>query len=1271
MRSALCFVLAILSFTVGADGLLHAQSVSGVVQIGTPAFSLSVSRQNGAILAASTICDDKSVRLFGENRPPVDICVNGRWLLSDSRPSRLPTNAFLNERPPAWHVVDVQTVKTEEANRVSIKAVYRDWSVALTYRLDTAEKLLVANASWTYQGEEPVEVQAVRFRTASGRIGEAADCLFTMPTFWPPKDIPLAELAEGQRHHARSTESTPAAAILHNPTLGLGLCTSMFSDQEYLTIAAEKRGDAVDISADLGTRGTLRTGDSIDIGGYAIAVVRGSLRDTLRATGRCWRAGGFTLPTRPAWTAGAAAYSLWVGGSVDSDLTDVGGLCKFQEYLLPRLNRLGIDIVWLNPINRGSYGSTEHRAIDPRLGTIDDLRNLCIDAHARNMRVWLDLIPHGPREHSPDGKNILAHHPEWVSRDGDGNRKHWWGGLCCDYANPGWQAEMADVATYYVKHADIDGWRVDCAQGSPPNERPLPGLRPSQSGVYGALRLLGKVRNELQAAKPEAALLGETGSACHLTQCDFIYDWCTQRAVYSRLPAMPLDMWVPHLKVWLERQQTALPAAAVFGLMRFLENHDQYRSVRRFGVGEERALLSLCALIPGLPFIFNEQDVGFGYHLASLFKIIQDEDAFRHGAAYYGAVTCSAPKVLTFARTGSEAVAVVAINFSGKEESVRITVADTVAPNGFAAATPVTGTELYTQTHLGTRSWSDWRTLDLVLPAYAARILRLTPARPGETATPVPPPQTTVPKVTPATVITTGDQVVVTHPTYRITLDNGLIAELTPAGEARPVLSGMDIVEGTRKAWPGPRLEWKNVPKVVPQVESDNGTLTVRYEGTFDRGPATQVAWNAQYAFHPDGKIETEVQLVPPPFDRPVRARLGLDIRFSGASRYRVNTIEGVLEDACEFLHPSGDMVVGHRYWHRSGLPWESTLHPLDLQCPVIAFRGEREWVEVEVKRAGSNLENVYLRERSATGENVAALHLGWLDEKSTANLAKPLRATLVLRVRNAAPEPSAGMVTAGPIMIRCEGSHYTCRTPGYEMAFCRGLGGSMVHFSEPDGKPLITSSEIYSDRGIYAPRNNSTGNEVNTLGASRFDFEPDLLLTRGPSGKTLSATLASYLRLSYWNWANVATPRVQYRVRYDLSDSHVLKTECHVRPMLSDRDFSAFLAQRFSIADVASWRVEAQGGELTGNFTTGSGTGRVWQSVNHPLHGAISITAKDGRILRFSNLTGSADDAQNVFLLDSGHNSAVLFLAFFDGNQTRYTAAWRRLGYSLEVLQP
>jgi hypothetical protein len=398
---------------------------------------------------------------------------------------------------------------------------------------------------------------------------------------------------------------------------------------------------------------------------------------------------------------------------------------------------------------------------------------------------------------------------------------------------------------------------------------------------------------------------------------------------------------------------------------------------------------------------------------------------------------------------------------------------------------------------------------------------------------------------------------------------------------------------------------------------------------------------------------------------------LGLDVRFAGASQYRVNSIEGVLEDACEFLHSGGDMIVGHRYWHRSGLPWESTLHPLDLQRPVIAFRGERKWVEVEVRGAGSSLENVYLRERCAAGEQATALHLAWLDEKSTADLSKPLRATLVFRVRDDAPEPPAGTATAGPARIYCEGSRYTCRTSGYEMAFCRGLGGSMVHFSEPGGKPLITSSEVYSDRGIYTPRNDSTGNEVNTLGASRFDFEPDLRLTCGSPGDAMSATLTSYLRLSYWNWANVAAPRVQYRVRYDLSDPRVLRTECQVRPMLSDRDFSAFLAQRFSIADVASWRVEAQGGELTGNFTTGTGTGRIWQSVNHPLRGAVSITARDGRILRFSDLTANADEAQNIFLLDSGHNSAVLFLAFFDGTRTRYNAAWRRLGYSLEVLKP
>ena len=1178
-----------------------------------------------------------------------------------------PAEGEVRRGAPAWSVVSHRREREGHTDMLSMQAVYGDWRADLRLLLVARARLLVRCASWTYAGQTPIEVQGVRFCTPGACIGAADSCRFTMPTFWPPREIAVTEIPEGHRHQAHSSEATPPAAVLHASSLGLGLCSTLFTDQEYVSVSAVKRGDALDLYGEAAARGTLKAGDSVSIDGCALAVAEGGLLDAIAAAGACWEAAGFRLAQRPGWAEGAAAYSLWAGGSVDSNLSDIGGLRNFREHLLPRLDRLGIDIVWFNPLNRGSYGPTEHRAVDPHVGTLEDLRDVCTDAHGRNMRVWLDLIPHGPREDSPDGRDILANHREWVSRDADGEIKYWWGCLCCDYANAGWQAEMADVATHFVKHCDIDGWRVDCAQGSPPNEHPVAGLRPSQSGIYGALRLLAKVRTELQTAKPDAALLGETGSACHLTQCDFVYDWVTQRTVYQALPATPAEAWVPRAKQWFARQQAALPAGAEFGLMRFLENHDQFRSVRRYGVGHERALLSLGALIPGLPFVFNEQDSGFGMHLARLFELRQTHGAFRRGAADYLNVTNSSPSVFVFSRRDEPTAAIVAINFDSVPQSIQVTSQAVALPHGDHTR-PYVGTEAYMQTPIGTKPLHEWRTVDIDLPGYATRVVLL---RQGPTPTAKPPRPQDIAASAPLAVSRDGHRVVVTSAAYRVVLENGLIRELSAAGGVSPLLSGMDVVEGKRKVWAGPRLQWAEDVSAAADVREEGGKVLVSYEGVLDRGAGTKIAWRASYAFVPEGVFELTFRLTPPPFSRAVRGQLGLELRFASAERWRVNTFEGALDDMFDRVHPGGDMVVGHRYWHRSGLPWESTLHPLDPSHPTVAIASGGAWLHVEVPAATGAMENVYLRERASSGEECLTLHLGWLDEKGTADLTRPLEASLRFSVAASPPGASTGAATIGRAAVSCQGSRYTCRAPGYELAFCRGLGGSMVHFSEPGGRTLVTASEVYSDKGIYTTRTNSMGADVATTGASRFDFEPDLVFRQGTDRDAAGATLTSYLRMSYWSWANVASPRVQYQVTYDLSGTHALRTECRARPMVSDQGLEAFLAQRLTIPDVVLWRVEAAGATVEGEFSTEQGKGRVWQSTGQPLAGAISLTATDGRVLRIADIATSESDTQNVFLLDSGKQSAVLFFAFLDGRATPHSPRWRRVSYSMEVHCP
>ena len=120
-----------------------------------------------------------------------------------------------------------------------------------------------------------------------------------------------------------------------------------------------------------------------------------------------------------------------------------GGL-KAVEALIPDIAAHGFDVLYFPPIhpigvkNRkgrnntlvagpddpGSVyaiGSPEggHDAVDPNIGTLDDVRDVCATAHANGMDVCLDFAINASADHP-----WLTQHPEWFHRRPDGTLKY-------------------------------------------------------------------------------------------------------------------------------------------------------------------------------------------------------------------------------------------------------------------------------------------------------------------------------------------------------------------------------------------------------------------------------------------------------------------------------------------------------------------------------------------------------------------------------------------------------------------------------------------------------------------------------------------------------------------------------------------------------------------------------------------------------------------------------------------------------------------------------
>ena len=100
--------------------------------------------------------------------------------------------------------------------------------------------------------------------------------------------------------------------------------------------------------------------------------------------------------TQPSWLSDAVFYQIYPSSFQDSDgdgYGDLKGIISRLDYI----KSIGISAIWLNPIyvsgwTDGGYDVIDFYRVDKRFGTNSDLVELVKQAHARGMKVVLDLV---------------------------------------------------------------------------------------------------------------------------------------------------------------------------------------------------------------------------------------------------------------------------------------------------------------------------------------------------------------------------------------------------------------------------------------------------------------------------------------------------------------------------------------------------------------------------------------------------------------------------------------------------------------------------------------------------------------------------------------------------------------------------------------------------------------------------------------------------------------------------------------------------------------
>ncbi|ATW46935.1 glycoside hydrolase family 13 protein [Streptomyces peucetius] len=108
--------------------------------------------------------------------------------------------------------------------------------------------------------------------------------------------------------------------------------------------------------------------------------------------------------TRPWWTS-AVVYQIYPRSFADSNGDGIGDLPGILDRL-DHLTGLGVDVLWLSPVNPSphddnGYDISDYQDIDPAFGTLDDFDKLLAAVHERGMKLVMDLVVNHTSDEHP------------------------------------------------------------------------------------------------------------------------------------------------------------------------------------------------------------------------------------------------------------------------------------------------------------------------------------------------------------------------------------------------------------------------------------------------------------------------------------------------------------------------------------------------------------------------------------------------------------------------------------------------------------------------------------------------------------------------------------------------------------------------------------------------------------------------------------------------------------------------------------------------------
>jgi alpha-amylase len=301
----------------------------------------------------------------------------------------------------------------------------------------------------------------------------------------------------------------------------------------------------------------------------------------------------------PAWSQHAVIYEVNV-----RQFTPEGTLRALLPHL-PRLQLLGVDILWIMPVQpigklkrKGTLGSyysiSNYRAINPEFGTEADFKAVVDSAHRLGMKVILDWVPnHTAFDHlwitqhrdyyliKPDGTISNA-------RDDHDRETDWTDVAELNYDNPALRTSMIGEMRWWLETMNVDGFRCDVAGGVP-------------------MDFWRDARRALDAVRPDLFMLAESEDPAMHAAFEMTYGWEFHHLLNDLAQGKKSTA---ELDTYFANQTSRYPAGAY--RMYFTSNHDENSwngsEFERMGPNHLPAFILSATVRNSMPLLYTGQE---------------------------------------------------------------------------------------------------------------------------------------------------------------------------------------------------------------------------------------------------------------------------------------------------------------------------------------------------------------------------------------------------------------------------------------------------------------------------------------------------------------------------------------------------------------------------------------------------------------------------------------------------------------------------------------